>query len=55
MIAKILFEFLIPTLLLGTIMWVVVKTWWTKYFKEHIKSAKEINNKASQYDKMMEK
>jgi hypothetical protein len=53
MIAKVLFEFVIPFLLLGTLVWWLIKVWWFKFFDKSIDTSVEIKKKAKKYDRKL--
>lgn len=53
MIAKILFEFVIPFLLLGTLAWWAVKIWFFKFFGKSIDGKISIDKQAKKYDNKM--
>lgn len=55
MIAKILFEFVIPALLLGTLVWWAIKIWWFKFFGKSIDNKLDIDKQAKKYDNKLNK
>ena len=52
---KILFEFVIPFLLLGTLAWWGVKLWFFRFFGKSITSKIDIDKQAKKYDNKLNK
>ena len=52
MVGKLIFEFLIPAFLLGSLAWWGIKTWYLKYYSSVVKTGVDINKASAKYDAM---